>query len=79
MNERVAVMDALGVHPDFRNRGIASALIDQLRMNLNGLGIRALQTQVNWANSDLVGFFNSQGFVLAPRLCLQLDLDATRV
>lgn len=74
--ERAAVMDTLGVHPDFRHRGIGSALIDQLRMNLEGLGIHSVQTEVNWNDPELITFFNSQGFVLAPRLCLDLDLRA---
>ncbi len=76
--ERVAVMDAVGVHPDFRNRGIGAALLDQLRMNLDGLGIRSLQTQVNWGDSDLMAFFKKQGFGIAQRLCLELDLDKAR-
>jgi len=76
--ERAAVMDTLGVHPDFRHRGIGSALIDQLRMNLNGLGIPTVQTQVNWNDTELITFFNNQGFVLAPRLCLDLDLRARK-
>ena len=76
--EKVAVMDVLGVHPDFTGRGVAAGLIDQLRTNLLGLGIKVLQTEVGWDNADLVAFFQRQGFQLAARLCLDLDLDRTR-
>jgi len=76
--EKIAVMDVMGVHPDFTGRGVAAALIDQLRTNLLGLGIKSLQTQVNWDNHALVSFFQRQGFQLAPRLCLDLDLERTR-
>jgi GNAT superfamily N-acetyltransferase len=76
--ERVAVMDALGVHPDFTGRGVAAALVDQLRTNLLGLGIRTLQTEVSWDNPSLVTFLQHEGFTLAPRLCLDLDLERTR-
>ena len=76
--EKVAVMDVLGVHPDFAGRGVATGLIDQLRTNLLGLRIKILQTEVGWDSAELVAFFQRQGFQLAPRLCLDLDLERTR-
>ena len=79
LTERVAVMDVLGVHPDFRGHGVGAALIDQLRTNLLGLGIRTLQTQVSWDDQPLMAFFQREGFVIAPRLSLDLDLERTRV
>ena len=78
LTERAAVMDVIGVHPDFRGRHVGAALIDQLRTNLLGLGIRTLQTEVGWDNLELVTFFHHQGFAMAPRLCLDLDLEKTR-
>lgn len=76
--EPAAVLDVLGVHPDYRGRHVAAALVDQLRTNLLGLGITTLQTEVQWGNSDLVAFFQHEGFTLAPRVCLDLDLSRTR-
>lgn len=76
--ERVAVLDLLDVHPDFRGRHVGAALLDQLRANLLGLGIRTLQTEVAWDNTELIAFFQREGFRPAPRLCLDLDLEATR-
>ncbi len=76
--EPAAVLDVMGVHPDYRGRGAASALVDQLRTNLLGLGIPKLQTEVRWANTQLIRFFQREGFALAPRLCLDLDLVHTR-
>lgn len=73
--EPVAIMDALGVHPDFRRHGVAAALIAQLRTNLRGVGIHTLQTQVSWDRQDMLAFFHAQGFVPAPRFVLDLDLD----
>jgi len=78
ITERVAVMDVIGVHPDFRGRRVGAALVDQLRTNLLGLGIRTLQTEVAWENRDLITFFQHEGFALAPRLCLDLDLERSR-
>ncbi|MFQ5789170.1 MAG: GNAT family N-acetyltransferase [Acidobacteriota bacterium] len=76
--EPVAVLDTLGVHPDFKGHGAGSALIDQLRTNLLGLGISHVQTEVGWENLELLAFFNHEGFRPAPRFCLDLDLEKTR-
>lgn len=78
VTERVAVMDVIDVHPDFRGHHVATALLDQLRTNLLGLGIRVLRTEVGWDNTDLPGFLRREGFVMAQRLCLDLDLDGSR-
>lgn len=75
LSERVAVLDVIGVHPDFRGRRVGSALVDQLRTNLLGLGIRTLQTEVAWDNAELIAFFRREGFAPAPRLCLDLELE----
>jgi ribosomal protein S18 acetylase RimI-like enzyme len=79
VTERVAVMDVIDVHPDFRGQHIAAALLDQLRVNLLGLGIRVLRTEADWNSTDLLRFFRREGFVLAQRLCLDLDLEASRI
>jgi len=77
--EPAAVLDVFGVHPDYRGRRVAAALIDQLRTNLVGIGIPKLQTEVQWDNPELIAFFQHEGFTLAPRLCLDLDLSKTRI
>ncbi len=79
ITERVAVLDVLGVHPDFTGRGVGGALVDQLRTNLLGLGIRTLRTEVAWDDFDLIAFFHHERFEPAPRLCLELDLEKTRL
>ena len=76
--EPSAAMDVFGVHPDYRGRHVAAALLDQLRTNLLGLGITTLQTEVRWDNPDLLSFFQHEGFTIAPRICLDLDLARTR-
>lgn len=75
--EPFAVLDTLGVHPDFRRRRVGSALLGQLRENLGGLKIARIRTEVDWEEQDLLGFFHRQGFRPAPRLCLDLDLETT--
>jgi len=78
VTEPVAVMDVIDVHPGFRGHHVARALLDQLRTNLQGLGIRVLRTEAGWDSHELLGFFRREGFVMAQRLCLDLDLDLTR-
>ena len=75
MMEPAAVLDSLGVHPDFQHRGAGSALIRQLRTDLRALGVGRLQTEVSWEDSGVLGFFKHEGFRPAPRLCLDLDLN----
>jgi ribosomal protein S18 acetylase RimI-like enzyme len=76
--EPAAVLDVLGVHPDYRGRHVAAALVDQLRTNLLGLGIPTLRTEVQWTSIDLLQFFQHEGFTLAPRLSLELNLAGRR-
>lgn len=79
VTERVAVLDVIDVHPDFRGRGAGAALVDQLRTNLLALGIQTLQTEVSWEDQDLLSFFRRERFRVAQRLCLDLDLPSTRI
>ena len=72
--EPVAILDALGVAPHFAGQHVATALLEQLSVNLRGLGIERIQTQVEWGEWDLLRFFEHAGFQPAPRLCLELDL-----
>jgi ribosomal protein S18 acetylase RimI-like enzyme len=69
--EPVAILDTLEVHPEFRHRKVASALLRQILLNLQGLGIERVQTQVDWERRDLLAFFAHAGFEPAARLCLE--------
>ena len=74
--EAVAVLDTIGVLPDFRGRGVGNALLTQLRVNLHALGVATLRTEVGWDEQALLGFFHHAGFRPAPRLCLDLAVGA---
>ncbi|MBM4059528.1 MAG: GNAT family N-acetyltransferase [Planctomycetes bacterium] len=74
--EQVAVLDTIGVNPNQRGVGVGKALLRQLQQNLRGLGIGSLATEVAWDDVELVAFFQKSGFRPAPRLCLDLDLNA---
>jgi len=73
--EPTAVIDSIGVHPDFAGRHVGAALMHQLVMNMRSLGIESIRTEVEWDQQALVAFLAKQGFRPAPRLCLELRLD----
>lgn len=70
----VAVLDTIGVQPEFRGRGIGNALLAQLLRNLRAIGVGELRTEIDWTDLDLLRFFHRHGFQPAPRLCLRRDL-----
>lgn len=76
--EPAAVLEVLGVNPDFRGSGIGHALLAQLTTNLLGLGVRKVSTEVAWDNQQVMAFMHHEGFQPAPRLCLDLDCEAFR-
>ncbi len=65
-----AVVDTLGVHPDFARRGIASALLAQLAINLEALRIERIETTLRAADLGLISFFTRAGFRPAERIAL---------
>jgi ribosomal protein S18 acetylase RimI-like enzyme len=73
--EPAAVLDTIGVHTDFRGQGVGAAMLRQLCLNLRGLAVSRLQTEVGWDSQELLHFFQREGFVPAQRFCLDLDLD----
>jgi ribosomal protein S18 acetylase RimI-like enzyme len=74
VTENTAVLDSIGVHPDFQHKGIGDALIDQLATNLRGLQVSTLRTQVAWEQFELLRFFHHHGFRPSASVCLDLNL-----
>jgi len=74
--EAIAVLDAIGVDAETRERGIGQSMMRGLGDIMRRRGVRALQSQADWTNHDLVRFFDAAGFKLAPRLTLQRPVAA---
>ena len=70
--EPVAILDTVLVDPAFGRRGIATAMLRQLLLNLSALRIERLRTEVAWDEFDLTEFFARAGFAPVPRLVLEL-------
>jgi predicted N-acetyltransferase YhbS len=66
--EPVAVLDTLGVDPDFARRRVGRALLEQLLLNLGSLRVERLLTVVEWTQRDLLSFFARTGFGPSQRL-----------
>lgn len=67
--ESTAVMDTIGVDPDYRGRGVGRALLSQLLVNLQTLRIDSVRTEIDWRDRDLLAFLDRCGFVLSQQLC----------
>jgi GNAT superfamily N-acetyltransferase len=67
--EPTAVMDTIGVDPDYRNQGVGRALLSQLLANLSVLRIERVLTEIDWRDNKLLSFLNHCGFVPSQELC----------
>lgn len=65
-----AVIDTIGVHPQFAGAGIGTAMLSQLFVNLHALHVERVETVVAPENFDLLGFFYKAGFSPSQRLAL---------
>ena len=66
--EPVAVLDTIGVDPDYAHHGVGAALVSQLFVNLEGLRIERVETVVGRENFALLGFLYALGFQPGERL-----------
>jgi ribosomal protein S18 acetylase RimI-like enzyme len=72
--EPTAVMDTIGVDPEFRNIGIGRALLSQLLVNLGTLRIEQVRTVVDWRDRALLSYLERFDFCPSQQLCFDLDL-----
>jgi len=73
--EPAAVMDAIGVDPDYRRRGVGRALLSQLLVNLTTLRVEKIFTEVDWTDGGLISFLAHCGFQPSPRLSFDLAIE----
>ena len=66
--EPVAVVDTIGVDPEYAHRGIGHLLLDQLFANLSALQVERVETVVKTGDLALLGFFQSAGFAPSQQL-----------
>jgi len=66
--EPVAVLDTIGVDPDYSRLGVGHALLSQLFINLAGLQVERVETMVSRENFGLLGFLYKLDFAPSQRL-----------
>ncbi len=75
--EPTAVMDTIGVDPNYRDQGVGRALLSQLLINLMTLRVEHIRTELNWNDRELLGFLDHCGFRPARQLCFEHALEAS--
>jgi ribosomal protein S18 acetylase RimI-like enzyme len=74
--EPTAVMDTIGVDPDYRDLGIGRALLSQLLINLTTLRVERIRTEIDWRDRELLAFLDNCGFRPSQQLCFERAIDA---
>ena len=69
-----AVLDTLGVHPNFQRRHVGMALLNQYQRNMMALRVEAIDTLVDWDRFGLISFFREAGFQPSRDVDLEWDL-----
>jgi ribosomal protein S18 acetylase RimI-like enzyme len=60
--ETVAVLDTIGVNPEFSGQNVGTVLLMELLSQLEELRVERVRTVVSWNNPGLVAFFDRLGF-----------------
>lgn len=69
----VAVLDDIGVAPDYRGKGIGKMVLSGIERRMKNKKVSSLQTQVGWSNHPMIRFFASTGFELSPGQIIERD------
>ena len=69
--EPEAVMDTIGVAPDFRERGVGTALMSQLLNNLATLRVERVRTELAWNDFGLIAYLDECGFRPCQRIVVR--------
>jgi ribosomal protein S18 acetylase RimI-like enzyme len=66
-----ASLDTIGVDPDCQHKGIGEQLINEFMDHLKKLGVRKVNTLVDWNDSKLIQFFSANQFVPSKTINLE--------
>ncbi|MFZ0134607.1 MAG: GNAT family N-acetyltransferase [Desulfobacterales bacterium] len=69
-----AKLDTIGVDPDYRNRGIGEQLINEFMDHLRSIGVKKVNTLVDWNDSKLIQFFSANHFSPSKTINLERSL-----
>jgi len=69
-----ATLDTIGVDPDYQHKGIGEQLINEFVEHLRKVGVRKLNTLVDWNDSKLIHFFSANQFSPSKTINLERGL-----
>jgi len=72
--EEEARLDTIGVDPDYQHKGIGELLINEFMDHLRTVGVRKINTLVDWNDSNLIHFFSANQFSPSKTINLERNL-----
>ena len=73
--EPEAVIDTIGVDPNFTHKEVGKAMMSQLLGNLRALQVEQVRTEVAWNAFGLLAFLDNCGFVPAQRIAFRRAVE----
>ena len=74
ISQEKATLDTIGVDPDYQHKGIGERLINEFMDHLRTLGVRKINTLVDWNDSKLIHFFSANRFSPSKTIYLERNL-----
>ena len=72
--EEEARLDTIGVDPDYQHKGIGEQLINEFMDHLRTVGVKKINTLVDWNDSKLIHFFSANQFSPSRTINLERSL-----
>lgn len=69
-----ATLDTIGVDPAYQHKGIGEQLINEFIDHLKKIGVRKINTLVDWNDSKLIHFFSTNHFSPSKTINLERNL-----
>ncbi len=69
-----ATLDTIGIDPDYQHQGIGDQLMNEFVDHLRNIGVRKINTLVNWNDSRLIQFFSANQFSPSKTMNLERDI-----
>jgi ribosomal protein S18 acetylase RimI-like enzyme len=74
ISQEKATLDTIGVDPDYQHKGIGERLISEFIDHLMTLGVKKINTLVDWNDSKLIQFFSANRFTLSRTINLERNI-----
>ena len=69
-----ASLDTIGVDPDSQHKGIGEQLINEFMDHLRTVGVKKINTLIDWNDSKLIHFFSANQFSPSKTINLERSL-----